>query len=122
MMPVDPNRYQSESLPKYRWQTFFAELLENFKGQPVNIISGAEFLHSQPPQDTAPLETIDYDSKHRGTFKHKGLLTISTAGTQGESVSIDVPTIVWIYRDLEGELLGIEVIDEQNNRVVVRFA
>ncbi len=121
-MSDDPNRFQTENLPKYRWQTFFEELLQSFKGQPVNIIAGSDFLHSEPPQDTAPLEAIDYDSKHRGIFKHKGFLTITTGGDESESVNIDVPTIVWVYRNLEGTLLGIEVIDEKNNRVVVRFA
>ena len=121
-MPVDPNRFKSENLPKYRWATFFEELLESFKSKPVNIRTGSDFLHSEPPDDTAPLEAIDYDSKHRGTFKHKSQLTITTSGLEGESVTVDVPTIVWVYHDLEGELIGIEVIDEKNNRVVVRFA
>lgn len=121
-MPVDPARFQSENLPKYRWKTFFAELEESFKGQPVNIMAGADFLHSEPPADTAPLATVEYDSKHRGTFKHKGFLSFKTEGPDGETVNVDVPMIVWIYRDLDGSIIGIEVIDEQNNRVVVRFA
>ena len=121
-MPLDPNRFKSESLPKYRWAPFFDELLETFKGKPVVILTGSDFLHSEPPQDTAPLAAVDYDSKHRGHLKHKGQLIISTAGPEGESVTIDVPTIVWVYRDLDGGPLGIEVIDEKNNRVVVRFA
>jgi hypothetical protein len=121
-MPIDPNRFKSESLPKYRWATFFEELLESYQGKPVNILTGSDFLHSEPPEDTAPLEAIDYESKHRGTFKHKGQLIVTTGGPEGESVTIDVPTLVWVYRDLEGAPLGIEVIDEKNNRVVVRFA
>lgn len=121
-MSIDPNRFQSENLPKYRWATFFEELLESFKDKPVTILAGSDFLHSEPPDDTAPLSHIDYESKHRGTFKHKGQLTITTSGPEGESVTVDVPTLVWVYHDLEGSLIGMEVIDEKNNRVVVRFA
>jgi hypothetical protein len=121
-MPDEPNRFQSENLPKYRWKTFFAELEESYKGQPVNIMAGSDFLHTDPPADTAPLASIDYDSKHRGTFKHKGLLVFKTEGTDGETVTVDVPTIVWVYRELDGTIIGIEVIDEKSNRVVVRFA
>lgn len=121
-MSEDPSRFKSENLPKYRWKTFFAELEESFKGQPVNILAGSDFLHTEPPMDTAPLSAIEYDSKHRGTFKHKGFLAFKTEGPEGETVTVDVPTIVWVYSDLDGAIIGIEVIDEQNNRVVVRFA
>lgn len=121
-MPEEPNRFQSENLPKYRWATFFEELFEIYQGKPVNVLAGADFLSSEPPLDTAPLSAIDYDSKHRGILKHKGQLVIETSGAEGESVTIDVPTIVWVFRDLEGIPLGVEVIDEENNRVVVRFA
>ncbi len=121
-MSADPNRFQSENLPKFRWATFFAELEESYKGQPVNIMAGSDFLHSEPPVDTAPLAAIEYDSKHRGTFKHKGLLAFKTSGPDGETVTVDVPTIVWVYRELDGPIIGIEVIDEKSSRVVVRFA
>ena len=121
-MPDDPSQFQSENLPKFRWETFFAELLESYQGQPVNIIAGSDFLSSEPPQDTAALASIEYDSKHRGILKHKGLLTISTGGPEGETVNVDTPTIVWVYRDLDGAPIGVEVINEENDRVVVRFA
>ena len=121
-MSDETPRFKSENLPKYRWATFFEELLESHKDQPVNILEGADFLHTEIPSDTAPLAAIEYDSKHRGTFKHKGLLTLTTAGPDGETVTVDVPTIVWVYRDLEGIVIGVEVIDEKNNRVAVRFA
>ena len=121
-MPDDTPRFRSENLPKYRWATFFEELLESRKGQPVNILAGADFLHTEIPTDTAPLAAIEYDSKHRGTLKHKGFLIFTTAGPDGETVTVDVPTIVWVYHDLDGAVIGIEVIDEQNNRVAVRFA
>lgn len=121
-MHDDPARFQSENLPKYRWATFFEELLESRKGHPVNILAGSDFLHTEIPNDTAPLEAIEYDSKHRGTFKHKGFLTLTSGGPEGETVTVDVPTLVWVYHDLEGVVIGIEVIDEKNNRVAVRFA
>ena len=121
-MSEDPTRFSSENLPKYRWATFFKELEESRKGQPVNILTGSDFLHTEIPTDTAPLEAIEYESKHRGTFKHKGLLTFKTAGADGETGKVDVPTIVWVYQDLDGIVIGIEVIDEKNNRVAVRFA
>ncbi|MDX1417026.1 MAG: DUF5335 family protein [Candidatus Promineifilaceae bacterium] len=121
-MSEESPRFKSENLPKYRWQTFFAELLEGRKGQPVNILEGSDFLHTEIPTDTAPLEDIIYDSKHRGTLKHKGYLEIKTGGPEGETVAVDTPTIVWVYQNMAGIVIGIEVIDEENNRVAVRFA
>lgn len=118
----DPQSFKSENLPKYRWSTFFQELLERFKGQPVNLMAGADFLHSEPSGDAAPLATIEYDSHRRGLLKHKGELTITTGGPQGETVTVEVPTIVWVFRDLEGEPVGVEVIDEENDRVILRFS
>jgi hypothetical protein len=115
-------RFNSEILPKYRWDPFFKELLESRKDQPVTILNGSDFLHAEIPTDTAPLANIEYDSHHSGTFKHKGLLTITTAGPDGEIVVVDNPTIVWIVQNLETTIIGIEVIDEQNNRVTLRFA
>ncbi len=120
-MSEEPSRFNSENLPKYRWATFFEELLEGRKGQPVNILEGSDFLHTEIPTDTAPLEAIEYDSKHRGTFKHKGQLQFKTGGPSGETITVDVPTIVWVYQNMDSIIIGIEVIDEKNNRVAVRF-
>ena len=50
------------------------------------------------------------------------MLTFTSGGPEGETVTVDVPTLVWVYYDLEGVVIGIEVIDEKNNRVAVRFA
>ena len=121
-MIEDPSRFTSDNMPKYRWDTFFKELLASRKGQPVTILEGADFLHAEIPTDTAPLANIEYESHHTGTFKHKGLLKITTSGPDGQSTSVNVPTIVWVYHDLEGIVMGVEVIDELNNRVVLRFA
>jgi len=120
-MNEDPAQFRSENLPKYRWATFFQELFRSRQGEPVNVLEGSDFLHTEIPTDTAPLEAINYDSKHSGTFKHKGLLEFKTAGPKGESVFINTPTIVWVFHNLEGIIIGLEVIDEQNNRVAVRF-
>jgi hypothetical protein len=120
-MPPEASRFNSENLPKFRWATFFSEILQSRQGQPVNVLEGADFLHTEIPSGTAPLVNIEYDSKHRGTFKHKGLLTITTGEPEGETVSVDVPTIVWVYRDFDGIVLGFEVVDQKNNRVSVRF-
>ena len=120
-MKDDSSRFNSENLPKYRWKTFFKELLESRVGQPVNILEGSDFLHAEITTPSAPLTAIEYDSHHEGRFKHKGLLTFTTGGSHGETVTINVPTIVWVYENLEGTLEGIEVIDEKDNHVVVRF-
>ena len=120
-MSEESTKFNSDILPKYRWATFFEELQESRKGQPVNILEGSDFLNTEIPTDTAPLEAIEYDSKHRGILKHKGLLEFITGGPDGETVEVDVPTIVWVFQNMDGIVLGIEVIDEQNNRVAVRF-
>ena len=118
----DPQSFRSENLPKYRWATFFKELFEIYKDQPVNILADSDFLHIEPPQDKAPLTALQYDSHHGGLLKHRAQLVISTGGPEGETVTVDVPTIVWVYRELDGGPIGLEVIDQENNRVVIRFA
>lgn len=121
-MSDEPARYKSESLPKYRWATFFEELLKSRQGQPVNILEGADFLSMEIPTTQAPLANIVYESQHSGALKHKGLLTVTTEGSHGETVQVNDPTLVWVFQDFEGIVFGVEVIDEKNNRVALRFA
>jgi hypothetical protein len=121
-MPEDPSQFQSENLPKFRWEAFFDELLETYKGKPVAIFTDTDFLSSEAPADNTQLSDIDYDSSYSGLLIQKGRLVVTSKGAQGESVAIDEPTLVWVYRDLEGDPAGIEVIDEENNRIALRFA
>lgn len=120
-MPDESARFSSENLPKFRWADFFADILKSRKGQPVNVLEGADFLHTEIPTGTAPLASLEYDPKHRGTFKKKGLLTITTGAPENRTVTVDVPTIVWVYQDFDSVVRGFEVFGEKNTRVAVRF-
>jgi len=69
-----------------------------------------------PQEDTAPLLDIEYISRH------KGKLTITTGGDNGETTTISAPNIVWVVHDPDRTVVALEVIDQKNNKVVLRFA
>lgn len=114
-------RFNSELLPKFQWESFFNDLITSRKNHPVGLMSGSDFLHTEPPEKDAPLEKIAYDSHHSGRFKHKGLLSISTSGPNGETVAIEGPSTIWVYRELDDTMIAVEIIDEKDNHVVLRF-
>ena len=69
-----------------------------------------------PQEDTAPLLGITYSSAH------KGKLTITTGGENAETTTISAPNIIWVVRDVDRTVIALEVIDQKNNKVVLRFA
>jgi uncharacterized protein YuzE len=105
-------KYQSENLPKYHWSSFFADLLDAQKNQPVSVLEGADLILHEPPADTAPLLDIEYRSKR------KGKLTIKSGG---ETTTISAPNLVWVIHDVDGGVVAVEIIDEKNHKVILRF-
>ncbi|UCC52901.1 MAG: DUF5335 family protein [Anaerolineaceae bacterium] len=105
-------KYQSENLPKYHWPSFFADLLEAQKNQPVSVLQGEDLILQEAPTDTAPLLDIEYKSKR------KGKLTIKSGG---ETTSISAPNLVWVTHDAGGGVVEVEIIDEKNHKVILRF-
>jgi len=108
-------KHQSVNLPKYKWGSFFADLAESQKGRPVAVSQGGDLLLLDPPTVTAPLVAIDYQSAH------KGKLTITTDEPTSETTTISAPNLVWVVHDVDGRVIAIEIIDEHDHNVVIRF-
>jgi hypothetical protein len=70
----------------------------------------------EPQGETAPLLGIEY------TSAHKGKLTVTTGGDNEETATVSAPNIVWVVRDVDRDVLALEIIDQKNNKVVLRFA
>ncbi len=109
-------KHQSENLPRYQWSSFFADLLDSRKHQLVSVLQGGDLLLLEPDEDTAPLLGIDYTSAHKGT------IAITTGGDKAETTTISAPNIVWVVRDPDRTVVALEIIDEKDHKVNLRFA
>ena len=108
-------KHKSENLPKYQWTSFFADLAESQKGQPIVVLQGGDLLLQEPQTGTTPLVAIDYHSAH------KGKLTITTGEPTDEVTTISAPNLVWVVHDVDGSVVAVEIIDEHDRKVLVRF-
>jgi len=109
-------KHRDENLPRYQWSSFFADLLDSRKHQPVSVLHGGDLLMNEPPEDTAPLLGIEY------TSSHKGKLIITTGGDKAETTTISAPNIVWVVHEPDHTVVALEIIDEKNDKFILRFA
>lgn len=101
-----------------QWPTFFSDLAENHRGRPVSVQSGVRLRFDDPLEDLAPLIGIDY----QGTRRRDKELVISTERDGAvQTFTLKLPMLVWAAHDVRGSVVAVDVIAEDDSRVVLRF-
>lgn len=106
-------KYNSESILSYQWPTFFSTVLQKFQGQPIMVEQNGDLLLDEPFIAVAPLQDITYKKKK---------VTMTTGGSQGQTVTLDHLTLVWAVRNEKDQLVAVELISETDEKYVVRFS
>ena len=97
------------------WQTFFADLVQKYRGQIVSTAMGQDLLVDNPPQAKVVLLGIAYD-------KHNGVVISTRSDVTTETHGVKSPDLVWAVYDEDGKLVAVEIIGEDGRNLILFVA
>jgi uncharacterized protein YuzE len=115
MFDHDPN-HQNKMIYSSQWSTFFKDLEHSKQGKPVRLEQGADVLIEKSGAGSLILDTLHY--QHDGKGDHLTITTAGDAGTQKSTINFN---LIWATFDEDGGVVAVEIVDEQNRKVILRF-
>jgi hypothetical protein len=97
-------------------QALFNDVEKEYKGKAVYLKPESYFEHSVGDADLVTLDDCTVVHQHR-----KDILTIQTTNKGNQHEIKIIVNLVWIIRDMDGEMIALEVIDRKDAKTVIEF-
>jgi hypothetical protein len=109
-------KHQSEMLMASQLKPFFNDVEREYQGKTVYLYPDSHLEYTAGNADPVTLDSLTFVRRLR-----KDVLTIHTTD-KGDPHEIEIiANLVWIIRDVDGEVIAFEVIDEQDAKMMVEF-
>jgi hypothetical protein len=102
-------KHQSQMLMASQLKPFFNDVERKYQGKIVYLSPDNHLEHTVGNADPVTLDSLTFVHQHR-----KDILTISTTNKGN-------PHVIKIVRDVDGEVIAFEVIDEHDAKMVVEY-
>ena len=100
-----------------QWESYFADIISERKGQLVSFEVDGELTLSSPPKPSVVLLGIDFTH-----IRRHANLTISTGSSaQPQSYTVESLSLVWAVHDSQGNVMATEIIGKDGRNVILRF-
>ena len=109
-------KHQSEMLITSQLKPFFNDVEREYRGKTVYLYPDSHLEYTPGNVDPVTLDSLTIVHQHRKDF-----LTIHTTDKGSPHEIKIVANLVWIIRDVDGEVIAFEVIDEHDAKMVVEF-
>ena len=109
-------KHQSQMLTASQLKPFFNDVEREYQGNTVYLSPDNHLEHTAGNADPVTLDSLTFVHQHR-----KDILTISTTNKGNPHVIKIIVNIAWIIRDVDGEVIAFEVIDEHDAKMVVEY-
>jgi hypothetical protein len=113
----DPEYTHNEQIMAYQMPVFFEELSKKYTGKMVNVERDGDLVYQEPITDWSTLQSLRYYHVRTG---HALYLETEQEGS-ASSYTIKTPTLVWVVRDQHRQVVAVQVIDESNRNIILRF-
>ena len=110
------SKYQNKMIYSSQWSSFLKDLEHNKQGQPVRLEQGADVLTEKSGGGSLILDALHY--QHGGKGDHLTITTTGDAGTQKTTINFN---LIWATFDEDGNVVAVEIVDDQNRKVILRF-
>ncbi len=113
----DPEYTHNEQIMAYQMPVFFEELSQKYAGKMVNVERDGDLVHQQPVTDWSTLKSLRYYHVRAG---HALYIETEQEGS-ASSYTLKTPSLVWVVRDQHRQVVAVQVIDEGNRNIILRF-
>jgi hypothetical protein len=107
--------HQRKMIMSYRYSYFFEDLAQSQQGKAVRIEKGGAIRTTEVPGDQAVLEGLKYSHSPKGET-----VIVSTSDPDQPELKVGF-NLVWVIFDREDKVVAVELSDEHNRKVVMRF-
>ena len=111
-MTENESTHDMQMISNSKWQTFFADLVQKYRGQLVSIEVGEDLLVDNPPPAKVPLLGVEY---HR----HKGVVVSTGSDAATETHSVKAPDLVWAVHSEDGKLVAVEIVGRDDRNLIL---
>jgi hypothetical protein len=113
----EPEYTHNEQIMAYQMPVFFEELSKKYAGKMVHVERDGDLVYQGPVTGWVTLQSLRYYHVRTG---HALYFETEQEGSVS-SYKTKTPTLVWVVRDQHRQVVAVQVIDESNQNIILRF-